>query len=83
MNPLEEEFERSSAEVEPDVRLSELSLSNNNNNNNSISKGKKKKISDEEVIERLKGIVSSDDPNKKYMKLEKIGQGYSIITFTH
>lgn len=73
MNPLEEEFERSSEEVDPDLHLSDLTISNNNNNN--VSKMKKKKITDEEVIEKLKGIVSSDDPNKKYAKLEKIGQG--------
>lgn len=75
MNPLEEEFERSSAEVDPDVQFSDLSISNNNNNNNSVAKVKKKKISDEEVVEKLRGIVSADDPNKKYAKLEKIGQG--------
>ena len=36
---------------------------------------RKKKMSDEEIIERLRLIVSVGDPNRKYTKMEKIGQG--------
>ena len=36
---------------------------------------RKKKMSDEEVQERLKGIVTIGDPNDKYRKIERIGQG--------
>lgn len=36
---------------------------------------KKKKMSDEEILEKLRTIVSIGDPNRKYTKLEKIGQG--------
>jgi len=36
---------------------------------------RKKKMSDEEVIDRLRTIVTIGDPNKKYTKLEKIGSG--------
>jgi hypothetical protein len=36
---------------------------------------KKKKMSDEEVFARLRRIVSHGDPNRKYTKIEKIGQG--------
>lgn len=38
-------------------------------------KQKKKKMSDEEILERLRSIVSVGDPNRKYTKMEKIGQG--------
>ena len=36
---------------------------------------KKKKMSDEEILEKLRTIVSVGDPNRKYTKMEKIGQG--------
>lgn len=38
---------------------------------------KKKKMSDEEILEKLRTIVSMGDPNRKYTKMEKIGQGAS------
>lgn len=38
-------------------------------------KPRKKKMSDEEILERLRTIVSVGDPNRKYTKMEKIGQG--------
>lgn len=34
-----------------------------------------KKMSDEEILERLRTIVSVGDPNRKYTRMEKIGQG--------
>jgi len=37
---------------------------------------KKKKMTDTEILEKLRTIVSVGDPNRKYTKLEKIGQGY-------
>jgi hypothetical protein len=37
---------------------------------------KKKKMSDEEVFTKLRQIVSIGDPNRKYSKIERIGQGY-------
>jgi p21-activated kinase 1 len=43
---------------------------------------KRKKMSDEEIYAKLRGIVSIGDPNKKYTKLEKIGQGASGTVFT-
>ncbi len=36
----------------------------------------KQKMSDEEVYERLRCLVSVGDPSKKYERREKIGQGY-------
>lgn len=33
-------------------------------------------MSDEEILEKLRLIVSVGDPNRKYTKMEKIGQGY-------
>jgi p21-activated kinase 1 len=43
---------------------------------------KKKKMSDEEIMERLKQIVTVGDPNRKYTKMEKIGQGASGTVYT-
>jgi p21-activated kinase 1 len=43
---------------------------------------KKKKMSDEEILQRLKTIVSVGDPNRKYTKMEKIGQGASGTVYT-
>lgn len=36
---------------------------------------RRRKMTDEEILERLKMIVSIGDPNRKYTKMEKIGQG--------
>lgn len=49
---------------------------------NANERPKKKKMSDEEILERLKSIVSVGDPNRKYTKMEKIGQGASGTVFT-
>uniref|UniRef100_A0A8C5M054 non-specific serine/threonine protein kinase n=1 Tax=Leptobrachium leishanense TaxID=445787 RepID=A0A8C5M054_9ANUR len=38
---------------------------------------KKPKMSDEEILEKLRSIVSVGDPKKKYTRFEKIGQGAS------
>ena len=38
---------------------------------------KKRKMTDEEILEKLRTIVSLGDPNRKYTKMEKIGQGAS------
>lgn len=45
---------------------------------NKTEKPKKKKMTDEEIMEKLRTIVSIGDPNRKYTKMEKIGQGYVI-----
>lgn len=45
-------------------------------------KNRKKKMSDEEILERLRTIVSVGDPNRKYTKMEKIGQGASGTVYT-
>ncbi|CAG0918190.1 unnamed protein product [Notodromas monacha] len=49
---------------------------------NAADRQKKKKISDEEVLAKLRTIVSVGDPNRKYTKLEKIGQGASGVVYT-
>lgn len=49
---------------------------------NANERPKKKKMSDEEILDRLKSIVSVGDPNRKYTKMEKIGQGASGTVFT-
>ncbi|XP_067949379.1 serine/threonine-protein kinase PAK 1-like [Watersipora subatra] len=40
-------------------------------------KVKKKKMTDAEILEKLRTIVTMGDPNKKYTDLQKIGQGAS------
>ncbi|XP_069667060.1 serine/threonine-protein kinase PAK 3 isoform X2 [Haliaeetus albicilla] len=39
---------------------------------------KKSKMTDEEILEKLRSIVSVGDPKKKYTRFEKIGQGPRI-----
>ncbi|NXO55468.1 PAK1 kinase, partial [Aramus guarauna] len=49
----------------------------------SMEKQKKKpKMSDEEILEKLRSIVSVGDPKKKYTCFEKIGQGASGTVYT-
>ncbi|CAD7670673.1 unnamed protein product [Nyctereutes procyonoides] len=43
---------------------------------------KKTKMTDEEIMEKLRTIVSIGDPKKKYTRYEKIGQGASGTVFT-
>lgn len=57
-----------------------LNTSNTNtttttNTNTSSTTARKKKLSDDEILEKLRTIVSVGDPNRKYAKMEKIGQG--------
>lgn len=43
---------------------------------------RKKKLTDDEILERLRTIVTVGDPNRKYTKMDKIGQGASGTVFT-
>ncbi|KAK7904435.1 hypothetical protein WMY93_017042 [Mugilogobius chulae] len=45
-------------------------------------KNKGGKMTDEEIMEKLRTIVSIGDPKKKYTRYEKIGQGASGTVFT-
>lgn len=36
-------------------------------------------VSDTQWMQRLKQVVSKDDPNKVYQKLKKIGQGCVVF----
>ncbi|CAL8374386.1 unnamed protein product [Gadus morhua 'NCC'] len=47
-----------------------------------LDKTRKKKMSDEEILEKLRSIVSVGDPKKKYSRFEKIGQGASGTVYT-
>lgn len=47
-----------------------------------LESNKKEKMSDEEVMSRLRQIVTVGDPNRKYTKLEKIGKGASGTVYT-
>ncbi|XP_075236911.1 serine/threonine-protein kinase PAK 3-like protein isoform X2 [Lycorma delicatula] len=55
---------------------------NVSNTNTGSSTNRKKKMSDDEILEKLRTIVSVGDPNRKYTKMEKIGQGASGTVFT-
>ena len=54
----------------------------NQNQQKREQKQKKKKMTDEEIMERLRSIVTVGDPNRKYTKMEKIGQGASGTVYT-
>lgn len=43
---------------------------------------RKRKMTDEEIMSKLRTIVSIGDPKKKYTKFEKIGQGASGTVYT-
>ncbi|XP_012731190.1 serine/threonine-protein kinase PAK 2 [Fundulus heteroclitus] len=45
-------------------------------------KAKGGKMTDEEIMEKLRSIVSFGDPKKKYTRYEKIGQGASGTVYT-
>ncbi|XP_026708430.1 serine/threonine-protein kinase PAK 1 [Athene noctua] len=49
---------------------------------NTEKQKKKPKMSDEEILEKIKSIVSVGDPKKKYTCFEKIGQGASGTVYT-
>ncbi|XP_021238789.1 serine/threonine-protein kinase PAK 1 [Numida meleagris] len=49
---------------------------------NAEKQKKKPKMSDEEILEKLRSIVSVGDPKKKYTRFEKIGQGASGTVYT-
>jgi len=82
--PIEEDEPRSITQEEPKVvspvplhRPSQTNgtvpvLDKNKNNTTATSR---KKVADNEILEQLKTIVTVGDPNRKYTKMEKIGQG--------
>jgi hypothetical protein len=49
---------------------------------NNANNPRRRKITDAEVLARLKTIVTIGDPDKKYHKVEKIGSGASGSVFT-
>ncbi|KAB0344422.1 hypothetical protein FD755_016220 [Muntiacus reevesi] len=44
---------------------------------------KKSKMTDEEILEKLRSIVSVGDPKKKYTRFEKIGQGLMMVIHSY
>ncbi|XP_037510134.1 serine/threonine-protein kinase PAK 3 isoform X1 [Rhipicephalus sanguineus] len=78
--PIEEE-NKNGAAFGYDVR----DIANNNSTAaapGAVTRPRKKKMTDEEIMEKLRSIVSVGDPNRKYTKMEKIGQGASGTVFT-
>lgn len=72
-----------------DVATSPISSPSENNTatpdmliRNAEKQKKKPKMSDEEILEKLRSIVSVGDPKKKYTRFEKIGQGASGTVYT-
>lgn len=86
----EDEDDTPSLKLPPTINENEITgtteKSNNNNNLNhkpaSNERPKKKKMTDEEILARLRQIVTVGDPNRKYTKMEKIGQGASGTVYT-
>ncbi|KAK9504567.1 hypothetical protein O3M35_010875 [Rhynocoris fuscipes] len=52
------------------------------NKNHNTTPVRKKKLTDDEILDRLRTIVTVGDPNRKYTKMEKIGQGASGTVYT-
>lgn len=50
--------------------------------NGTSGHGQAVKMSDDEVLERLRAIVTIGDPHRKFTKMEKIGQGASGVVHT-
>lgn len=78
--PIEEE-NKNGAAFGYDVR----DIANNNSTAaapGAVTRPRKKKMTDDEIMEKLRSIVSVGDPNRKYTKMEKIGQGASGTVFT-
>ncbi|KAM5154414.1 LOW QUALITY PROTEIN: serine/threonine-protein kinase PAK 2-like [Callospermophilus lateralis] len=57
-------------------------VGDSNVGNGAQSQTKKTNLTDEEIIEKLRTIVSIGDPITKYTRFEKIGQGPCITLFT-
>ncbi|CAH8528216.1 unnamed protein product [Heterobilharzia americana] len=63
---------------------------NNTNNNQTfgtlergnVNKKCKSRVTDEMIQEKLRMIVSIGDPNRKYQRIEKIGQGASGVVYS-
>lgn len=43
---------------------------------------RKKKISDAEVLTKLRTIVTIGNPDRKYQKIDKIGSGLELLFFS-
>ncbi|XP_074180458.1 serine/threonine-protein kinase PAK 3 isoform X2 [Rhinolophus sinicus] len=69
----------------PNKEVTPPSAENANSNTlyrNTDRQRKKSKMTDEEILEKLRSIVSVGDPKKKYTRFEKIGQGASGTVYT-
>ncbi|KAI1287320.1 Serine/threonine-protein kinase pak-1 [Halotydeus destructor] len=92
-SPQAPHVQNSVASLTKDIANNNSSSNNNNgspgtpepiapNSNAQLIKQKKKKMSDEEILEKLKSIVTIGDPKRKYTRMEKIGQGASGTVYT-
>ncbi|KAG0145722.1 hypothetical protein CROQUDRAFT_133526 [Cronartium quercuum f. sp. fusiforme G11] len=75
--------------TKPSTKLTQaLSMKGPNNSNNNSSTGARRreakppKVSDQEIVDRLKAICTDADPTKLYRNLVKIGQGASGGVYT-
>ncbi|XP_061818333.1 serine/threonine-protein kinase PAK 3 isoform X2 [Nerophis lumbriciformis] len=73
--PVQEVVTPPESQVQPDNTSSTMYR-------NTDRQRKKSKMTDEEILERLRSIVSVGDPKKKYTRFEKIGQGASGTVYT-
>jgi len=89
--PIEEDDEDQNALKIPHLAISTTASAKANANqvkqtgtkiSNNNERQKKAKMTDDEIMERLRQIVTVGDPNRKYTKMEKIGQGASGTVYT-
>lgn len=86
----EDEDDTPSLKLPPTINENEITSTEKVNNNNNANgnkpaaqeRQKKKKMTDEEILAKLRQIVTVGDPNRKYTKMEKIGQGASGTVYT-
>jgi len=71
---------QSGDDLEKQIQQKVQQANGNKNASNGVQM-KKKKMTDDEVYNRLKMIVNFGDPNRKYTKFEKIGQGASGVVY--
>jgi len=80
--PVDEEDEDPNALKVPESAKKPDPESQSESGSSKRDRPKKKKMSDEEIMDKLKSIVTVGDPNRKYTKMEKIGQGASGTVYT-
>ncbi|KAK0405908.1 hypothetical protein QR680_018257 [Steinernema hermaphroditum] len=81
--PKEEEDKRDSMLITPGkFGAGLLGKPTNNNGNGAVNARNRRKITDAEVLQKLRTIVTMGNPDRKYQKVDKIGSGASGSVYT-